>query len=167
MRHINKLIPHYPQSGFTLIELIMVIVILGILSAFALPKFADFSDQAEESTAEGARGSVKSATAITHAQALATGSTGATSTITIEGSIIDMVHGYPSANDAGVNGNICTAAGIDLTDFSCTTSAGDGTANSPRVATITLLGSTCAFTYTEVDADEDPIVPSISSLNCP
>jgi len=151
------------QHGFTLIELIMVIVILGILSAFALPKFADFSGDAETSSAEGARGAVRSASAIAHAAFLANGSSG--STVTLEGETIDMVGGYPTANAAATNGNICDAAGIEAGDFTCATTSGDGTNDSPRVMTITLSGTSCAFTFTEVDADGDPAVPSISALS--
>ncbi len=148
------------QSGFTLIELIMVIVILGILSAFALPKFADFSGQAESATIEGARGAVKASSAIAHAQYLANGSTG--STVTLEGLVIDMVQGYPSANLADVD--ICEAASLDASDYTCATTAGDGTDNNPRVMTITLQGSTCAFTYTDADSDGDPAAPVISAV---
>ena len=151
------------QHGFTLIELIMVIVILGILSAFALPKFADFSDEAETSSAEGARGAVRSASAIAHAAFLANGSSG--STVTLEGVIVDMVGGYPTANAAATNGNICDAAGIDAGDFTCATTSGDGSGGSPRVMTITLGTTTCSFTYTEVDTGATNGVPVISALS--
>ncbi|MFG1496780.1 type II secretion system protein [Saccharospirillum sp. HFRX-1] len=95
------------QQGFTLIELIMVIVVLGILSAFALPRFVDFSSGAETASLEGSLGSVRSASAIAHAQALATGTTGATGTVSLEGVNISLVHGYPAA------GSIGDAAGLD------------------------------------------------------
>lgn len=150
------------QRGFTLIELIMVIVILGILSAFALPKFADFSGDAEQSSAQGARGAVKSSSAISHAQYLALGNSPAT--VTLESTVIDMVGGYPTADDSSTNGNICTVAGLDAADYTCSTSSGDGTANSPHVMGITLNGSTCGFTYTEPDSDGDPASPTISAV---
>lgn len=141
------------QQGFTLIELIMVIVILGILSAFALPKFADLSGSATRASADAGLGAVKSAAAIAHAQSLAVGG-GAT--VTLEGTVIDMANGYPSANTAGTNGDICTAAGID-SDYTCVTSG----AASPFTMTITL--DNCSFTYVEAAAAGSP---TISAMTC-
>ena len=120
------------QGGFTLIELIMVIVILGILAAFALPKFADFSGQARYSTINGALGSVRSASAIVHSAAIAGNQTGATGSVTLEGTAIALAHGYAT------QASILTAAQLS-SDFDTATAG-------------TIKLGACSFTYTAAAA---------------
>lgn len=140
MRKINK------QAGFTLIELIMVIVILGVLSAFALPRFANLGDEARTASINGLAGAIKSAVNIAHAQQLADGNSGG-SGITLEGSAVTMVAGYPTANVAGIG----AAAQISSADY---TSSGDGAlAASTIVYTITgTTAGSCQVSYTPTNA---------------
>ncbi len=130
------------QAGFTLIELVMVIVILGILSAFALPRFADLGGEARVASLNGLAGALKSAASIAHADQLVSGLTLGQS-VTLDGTVITMVNGYPTANAAGVG----AAADVDAADY--TISAG-GVLGASTV-TFTLQAG-CLVTYTAANA---------------
>jgi MSHA pilin protein MshA len=141
MRKINT------QAGFTLIELIMVIVILGVLSAFALPRFANLGDEARTASINALAGAIKSAANIAHAQQLADGASGATG-VTLEGSAITMVAGYPTANAAGIGAAAQIVAPGDYT------SSGGGTAAGDTIV-YTIAGTTagsCQVSYTPTNA---------------
>ncbi len=136
------------QQGFTLIELIMVIVILGILSAFALPKFADLSGSAETASIEGARAAIKSGAAISHAQWLASGSSG---DITLEGATVTIVTGYPAENDLNDV--------VDLSDFTIILAASNA-GSSTIISNGVDAGSVC-FTYE--DSTAPPTISAVSA----
>jgi MSHA pilin protein MshA len=141
------------QKGFTLIELVIVIVILGILSAFALPRFADLGGEAETATVEGARGSVKSASAIVRATALATDTTGATGSLTLEGNTVDTINGYLAGSSL--------SAAAQLEDFDVV-----GTA-SPYIVTVDPAeADKPCFTFTDSGgANTPPIVSAMATMD--
>jgi MSHA pilin protein MshA len=148
------------QAGFTLIELVMVIVILGILSAFALPRFADLGNDARAAALQGAFGAIKSASAITHAESLVNNNP---TTVTLEGTVINMLNGYPQALAAN-GGGILDAAQIVAADFVL---GGTPAATAAGFVTVTASGATtaanCQITYTAAASGASPTIAIVDT----
>lgn len=148
------------QQGFTMIELIMVIVILGVLAAVALPKFYDMQADARMAKMNAALGAIKSASAIGHSAYLMAGTS--PTSVTLEGSSVPLLNGYPDVKDPPATSGIAIAAG-GLSDYSLSVATGSVLTVAPDSS-----HSACVITYTEAGSGATPTIVSsaITSDNC-
>jgi MSHA pilin protein MshA len=152
------------KGGFTLIELVMIIVILGILAAIAVPRYADLKTDARASAVKGMEGAVRAAAQIVHARAILDNQTGATGSVTIEGTAIATAYGYPT--NATIDDALNSLSGFLFTSNASPTpstfdvdSDGDLTADPATPAN-------CRVSYNQPTVADNPPTITVNVSNC-
>ena len=130
------------QTGFTLIELVVVITILGILAAFAIPRFTQLDGQARIAAVTALAGSLQSASALAHAQYLASGT--APATVTMDGQAITLANGYPDQTASGIQNAIQDLSGFTATVAGTAVTFAKNGAPTPANCSVTFTASTGA-----------------------
>ncbi|RUO71949.1 type II secretion system protein [Idiomarina ramblicola] len=165
------------QKGFTLIELIIVIVVLGILAVTAAPQFINFSSDARVSALKGMEGSVKGAMQLTYSKAAIEGEeTAGTATVSVKGTDVNLVFGYPDASATGIIEAVDAGFASDLTSdwvYEVETGTPDtvvmaqsssvtGSGASGAYADGDIATSQCYLTYSAAEDDETPATIVVS-----
>ncbi len=137
-------------AGFTLVELLVAALFLATVVGLALPRFLHSGSEARAARQQAIFGSVRAAAQITRAAAQVHNELGPTGTVTVDGTRISTVYGYPAASEAG----IVAATGLDLASDQVSLSGGGAAAGNTISVALNGARATCAIVYVAPTAPE-------------
>jgi MSHA pilin protein MshA len=142
-------------SGFTLVEFLVAVLFLATVVALAAPRLWNMGSDARAAQQQAIFGSVRAAAQITRAAAQVHNELGATGIVTVDGTRISTIFGYPAATEAG----IIAATGLDLSSDHVSLSGGGSQAGSTITVAINGARGTCTVVYAApLAADAQPAI---------
>lgn len=92
----------FHARGFTLVEFLAVLVILGVVAALGMSAYSDLRAEARYSQTRDLAAQLRSTSVAVYSLSLTQNQTGATGTVSVNGTTISVVWGYPSRATTGI-----------------------------------------------------------------
>jgi len=146
-------------AGFTLVEFLVGILFLATVVALAVPRLWNLGSEARTAKQQAIFGSVRAAAQITRAASQVHGQIGAEGSVTVDGTRITTVYGYPAASAAG----IIAATGLDPANDQISLNGGGTQAGSKITVALNGAHAVCSVVY-EAPASAGS-QPSINFIN--
>lgn len=152
------------QTGFTLIELVVTLSIIAILAALALPRYIALQTQARAGKAQAIYGGIKAAAALAHAEALVTNTvTSGAATIFMEAQAVNLINGYPTADNLGIIAATQMNTAADLVTLN---GGGAGAGATLRIDVVGGTAPSCSVFYTSPAAANGSPTFQIDTSQC-
>jgi len=135
--------PARGNAGFTLVEFLVAVLFLATVVALAAPQLVNSGSEARTAKQQAIFGSVRAAAQITRAAAQVHNELGATGSVTVDGTRISTVYGYPAASEPG----IVAATGLDLASDQVSLSGGGAQAGNTISVALNGARATCSIVY--------------------
>ncbi len=146
--------------GFTLVEFLVAVLFLATVGALALPRLWNTGSDARAAKQQAIFGSVRTAAQITRAAAQVHNQMGPAGLVTVDGTRITTIYGYPAASAAG----IIAATGLDSSIDQVSLSGGGVQAGNTITVALQGARATCSIIYAApASAETQPVIHYVNS----